>query len=126
MYGMTPIGVFFLAVFPPRPPNQGFCQQLQSVQRLSACHKILQGVFHPIQTIQQLLSNGREPKGGNKKRQHQSSNTARMQPREKGAGRQQDKYRTRKAAARARDAGKEREHRHNEHHRQDKGSRDDF
>lgn len=28
MYGMTPIGVFFLAVFPPRPPNQGFCQQL--------------------------------------------------------------------------------------------------
>ena len=35
MYGMTPICVFFLAVFPPRPPNQGFCQQLQVGQKWS-------------------------------------------------------------------------------------------
>lgn len=42
MYGMTPIGVFFLAVFPPRPPNQGFCQQLQHVPKLL---KHLQFVF---------------------------------------------------------------------------------
>ena len=37
MYGMTPIGVFFLAVFPPRPPNQGFCQQLQGVEKAYHC-----------------------------------------------------------------------------------------
>ena len=49
-----------------------------------------------------------------------------MQPCEKGAGRQQDENRTRQPAHRPRYAGEEREHRHNEHQRQNKGSRDDF
>ena len=60
------------------------------------------------------------------KRQHQHGNTPGMQPCEKGAGRQQDENRTRQPAHRPRYAGEEREHRHNEHQRQNKGSRDDF
>ena len=46
MYGMTPIGVFFLAVFPPRPPNQGFCQQLQFVPKSSGFGELPNKHFH--------------------------------------------------------------------------------
>ena len=33
MYGMTPMGVFFTAIFPLVINDQALCQQLQSVQR---------------------------------------------------------------------------------------------
>ena len=60
------------------------------------------------------------------KRQHQHGNTPGMPPCEKTAGRQQDKGGTRQPAERARDAGEEREHRHSEDQRQNKGGRDNF
>ena len=33
MYGMTPVGVFFTAIFPLVINGQALCQQLQSVQK---------------------------------------------------------------------------------------------
>ena len=33
MYGMTPVGVFFTAIFPLVINDQALCQQPQSVQR---------------------------------------------------------------------------------------------
>ena len=49
-----------------------------------------------------------------------------MQPCEKTADRQQNENRTRQPTERPCDAGEEREHRHSEDQRQNKGGRDDF
>ena len=37
MYGMTPVGVFFTAIFPLVINDQAFCQQPQFVPKLRAC-----------------------------------------------------------------------------------------
>ena len=47
-------------------------------------------------------------------------------PAKKAADCQQDKNRTRKAAARPRDAGEERDHRHGEDQHKNKGGHDNF
>ena len=40
MYGMTPVGVFFTAIFPLVINDQAFCQQPHFVQKCRAAGKI--------------------------------------------------------------------------------------
>ena len=39
MYGMTPVGVFFTAIFPLEINEQALCQQPQSVQKSEPAEK---------------------------------------------------------------------------------------
>ena len=46
MYGMTPMGVFFTAIFPLKINEHALCQQLQSVQKFSGFGELPNKHFH--------------------------------------------------------------------------------
>ena len=49
MYGMTPMGVFFTAIFPLKINEHALCQQLQVGPRLLACDELAQRKVPAVQ-----------------------------------------------------------------------------
>ena len=54
MYGMTPMGVFFTAIFPLEINEQALCQQPQIVPRLVLA--LLRQPAYPIRTVMYFSS----------------------------------------------------------------------
>ena len=92
----------------------------QSVQSLLACYKVHRRILHTMQTFHQTATQGRNPKGGNQKRQHKHGNAAYCLPGQQAEDFQQGQAHASYNVHSARHTGQERKRRHNEDQSQNK------